>query len=172
MVTKLSQFSLILLLVMLGFATTFNALYTKDTTLVTKNSDDCDVNDHPVVEAFGTIGDALLTMFMSMLGDFNLRVFFYRYESSDGQDSVGVVYQEAGVTLMVIYLVIMLITLLNFLIAVLSTAHSEVQQNVEKEFQLEKARAILKSAEEVKCDVLPPPFNLVKLVLGIMWPVQ
>ncbi|CAM9706637.1 unnamed protein product, partial [Ascophyllum nodosum] len=88
MVTKLSQFSLILLLVMLGFATTFNALYTKDTTLVTKNSDDCDVNDHPVVEAFGTIGDALLTMFMSMLGDFNLRVFFYRYESSDGQDSV------------------------------------------------------------------------------------
>ena len=154
---------------MLGFAATFNALYAEDTALVHQDSGNCDVNDHPVVEAFGTMGDALLTMFSFMLGEFDFSIFSAHYQNKDGEDCGGVAYQSAGISLVVIYLVIMSVTLLNFLIAVLSTVHSSVQQNAQKEFQVVRARVILQSAEDVKNDVLPPPFNLLKPILGIFW---
>ncbi len=33
-----------------------------------------------------------------------------------------------------------------------------------------RAKIILQSGEDVKNDVLPPPFNLIKPVLGLVWP--
>lgn len=170
--TQLSQFSLVLLLVMLGFATSFTALYGTNTVLVADELEDstCDVNDHPAVQAFGSLGDALLTMFSSMLGEFNFEVFDQNYENDNGEDCGGITYLKAGVVLMVLYLIIMAVMLLNLLIAVLSTAHSEVQQNSSKEFQLARAKIILQSGEDVQNDVLPPPFNLIKPILGAVWP--
>ena len=171
MMTELVQFSLVLLLVMLGFAASFSALYDTDTVLVQQLDPSCDVRDHPVVMAFGEIGDSLLTIFVAMLGEFDFSVFYERYENGDGLDCGGVMHIEAGVALMVIYLVIMAVMLLNLLIAVLSTAHAEVQQNASKEFQLARAKIIIQSGEDVLNDVLPPPFNLLKPVLGAVWPV-
>lgn len=171
MVAQLSRFSLILLIVMLGFAATFHALYAEDTPLVDQTFDDCDVNDHPIVEAFGTVGAALLTMFVSMLGEFRMEIFTSHYENGEGRDCGGVIHQEAGITLMVIYLVITTVMLLNLLIAILSTAHSDVQKNAQKEFQLVRAQVILQSAADVRNDVLPPPFNLLKPIFSIIWPV-
>ena len=172
MVTQLAQFSVVLLLVMLGFAASFNALYGDDTILVEQKLADCDVKDHPIVEAFGSLRAALLTMFEYMLGEFTFETFYARYENADGEDCGGVEYEEFGVTLLVIYLVIMAVMLLNLLIAVLSTAHSEIQKNAAKEFQLARAKIILQSGEDVMNDVIPPPFNLVKPVLGFLWPVS
>lgn len=73
--------------------------------------------------------------------------------------------------MMVIYLVIMAVMLLNLLIAVLSTAHTEVQRNASKEFQLARAKIILQSGDDVRDDVLPPPFNLIRPIIGTVWPV-
>lgn len=168
MVNQLAQFSLVLLLVMLGFAASFSALYGNDTALVEQKGASCDVSEHPIVAAFGTLGDALLTMFGSMLGEFDFGVFFERYEDENGDDCGGVLYVEAGISLMAVYLVVMTVMLLNLLIAVLSTAHAEVQKNAPKEFQLARAKLIMQSGEDVLNDVLPPPFNLIKPVLGLL----
>lgn len=172
MLTQLVQFSLILLLVMIGFAASFNALYGRNTILVEQNVADCDVEDHPIVEAFGTLEAALLTMFQYMLGEFSFEVFYAHYENEDGEDCGGVSKEEFGITLLVIYLVITAVMLLNLLIAVLSTAHAEVHQNSTKEFQLARAKIILQSGDDVLNDVIPPPFNLVKPLLGIFWPAS
>lgn len=105
MLNQLAQFSLVLLLVMLGFAASFNALYGKDTVLVENLIDSpgtlsselvCDVNSHPVVIAFGGVGSALLTMFGYMLGEFSFDMFYDRYESEDGEDCGGVSFKEAS----------------------------------------------------------------------------
>lgn len=133
MLRQLGLFSLVLTLVMVGFAATFSALYGADTVLVEQiDPVTCDINDHPVMYAFGTLGSALLTLFSSMLGEFDFDIFYERYRGSDGSDCGGVKYEEGGVVLYVTFLVITSITLLNLLIAVLSTAHAEVDQNASK----------------------------------------
>lgn len=106
-----------------------------------------------------------------MLGEFSFDVFYERYENDDGEDCGGVIYKEAGMVVYVVFLIITAITLLNLLIAVLSTAHAEVDQNASKEFQLARAQIILQTGEDIQNDVLPPPFNLIKPVLGMVWPV-
>lgn len=63
MLRQLGLFSLVLVLVMLGFAATFSALYGPDTVLVEHfDPVTCDINDHPCVDAFGTLGGSLLTL--------------------------------------------------------------------------------------------------------------
>lgn len=57
-------------------------------------------------------------------------------------------------------------------IAVLSTAHFEVYKNADKQFHLARAKIILQSREDVLHDVLPPPFSLIKPILGLAWPVR
>lgn len=79
-------------------------------------------------------------------------------------------YPDAGVALLVLYLIIMAVILMNLLIAVLSTAHSVVDQNAEKEFHLARAKIILQSGEDVVNGVLPPPFNLIEPILGVLCP--
>lgn len=170
MLTQLVQFSVVLMLVMIGFAFCFNALYGRDSLLIEALLDTCEVNDHPIVEEFGTIGQSLLTMFESMLGEFTFEQFYVGYYDESGAYCGMVSYHEAGITLMVIYLIIMAVMLLNLLIAVLSTAHAAVDQNADKEYHLARAKIILQSGDDVLNDVLPPPFNLLKPVLGLVWP--
>lgn len=163
---------MVILLVMVVFAASFNALYVDDTLFVEKFLDNCNMNDHPVVEEFGTFRGALLIMFQSMLGNFDFNWFQVRYENVDGKDCGSARYSEFGVILLVTYLVITAVMLLNLLIAVLSTTHSEVHQNATHEFYLVREKLILQSVEGVHKDVLPPPFNMVKPILGMLWPVS
>lgn len=68
MLRQLTLFSLVLILVMLGFAATFSALYGEDTVLIEQyDPETCDISEHPCVWAFGTLGGALLTLFASMV---------------------------------------------------------------------------------------------------------
>lgn len=63
----------------------------------------------------------------------------------------------------------MSVVLLNLLIAVLSTAHDQVYANAEKEFHLARARLIYQSARVVARQRPPPPLNLVKVVVGVIF---
>lgn len=73
-------------------------------------------------------------------------MFYARYDGSDGEDCGGVMYHEGGLVIYVIFLIITTITLLNLLIAVLSTAHAEVDQNASK-VRSELAGAKIKSRQ-------------------------
>lgn len=168
MITALGQFSMVFL-VMFGFAASFNALYGKHTFLVERNLDDCEVKDHPIGGAFETLPVAFLTMFQYMLGEFNFEAFYDRYETVDGDDCGGIAYEAFGVALLAIYLVVTAVMLLNLLIAVLSAAHSKIEKNADKELQLERAKIILQSGEDVRNDAIPSPFNLVKPMVGIVF---
>lgn len=75
MMAHLSRFSLILRVVLLGFAATLNPLYAEDTAIIAQTFDNYNVNDHLVVEAFGTVGASLLTMFVSVLREFKMEIF-------------------------------------------------------------------------------------------------
>lgn len=71
-------------------------------------------------------------------------------------------------TLLVAYLFIGTIMLLNLLIAILSTSHSMVHDNVKIEFKVSKARIIEQYRLVVDRNLLPAPFNLVQLVADLV----
>lgn len=58
--------------------------------------------------------------------------------------------------------------LLNLLLAVFSTAQDQGNFNTENRLHLARARLIHKIARVVARRRLPPPFNLIKLVNGIL----
>lgn len=125
MLSELAQFSVIFLIVMMGFATCFTALYGRSSVLLEKygaslasTPDSCEVDELPIYTAFGDFGEALLTLFESMLGEYDFSVFA-KYTNDAGDQCEGVPYRSAGVALLVAYLVIMAVMLLNLLIAVL-----------------------------------------------------
>ncbi|CAM9495479.1 unnamed protein product, partial [Sphacelaria rigidula] len=66
--------------------------------------------------SYSSFGDSALTLFKAMFGDFDLSEF------------ASVRYGSAGVGLMVAFLVIMVLTLLNLLIAFLTAAHGDIQK--------------------------------------------
>lgn len=68
---------------------------------------------------------------------------------------------DAGITLLVMYMVTMAILMLNLLIAVLGTVHDSVSQHAEVEFNLARNQFIQRGASVVNDERLPPPFNLV-----------
>lgn len=65
--------------------------------------------------------------------------------------------------LLIVYLIIMSIILLNLLIAVLSTVHSSVEENIL--LRVTKARLYKYYRWVVQSDSLPPPFNLLQLAV-------
>lgn len=75
---------------------------------------------------------------------------------------------HAAEGLLVAYLVVMAVLMLNLLIAVLSTAHSEVYERAENEFNLARTRLITESASAILRGRLPPPLNLVAETLGVL----
>lgn len=73
---------------------------------------------------------------------------------------------DAGVALLVLYMVNMAILMLNLLIAVLSTVHDTVHERAELEFNLTRNQFIQRGAGVVARGHLPPPLNLLMVVVS------
>ncbi|CAN0367729.1 unnamed protein product [Ectocarpus fasciculatus] len=99
-----------------------------------------------------TLRGALLDAFQAMLGEVGLF-----------DDFVGEKHDLAATVLLVSYLVVMTIMLLNLLIAVLSTAHGKVEEEVL--IRVSRARVYTHYRRVVATDALPAPFNLAQLAV-------
>ncbi|CAM9233322.1 unnamed protein product, partial [Ectocarpus sp. 12 AP-2014] len=166
MMSDTLRFSAFISLVMLSFALAFHAVFH---TCGEYEDPTCNTNDDPefpLRDAFGTFGRSFVTMFSAALGgpDFEL----YEAVGSECRCKLPDGAREAGIFLMVVYMVMMSVVLLNLLIAVLSTAHSQVYDNADKEFHLARAKLIYQSARVVRRRRPPPPLNLVKVVFGTL----
>ncbi|CAN0005184.1 unnamed protein product [Scytosiphon promiscuus] len=98
--------------------------------------------------------DSLLDAFQAMLGEVGLF-----------DDFVGTRHDLAATVLLVWYLVIMSIMLLNLLIAVLSTAHGKVAENIL--IRVSRARVYTYYRWAVENDMVPPPLNAAQLVISM-----
>lgn len=123
---------------------------------------DCYSNDSDVMAAFGSVDKSMLTLFQAMLGGFEFEVLI-KADDDCGRPQWA---NSASVCLLVTYVVIMAVLLLNLLIAVLSTAHAEVDKNANEEFHLARSRAIQQIWRNVLEGHLPSPMNLVMPILG------
>ena len=137
MTATLVKFGFVMLVVMVGFAMALHVLLR-----------DIDFSE--------TFGETLLVLFKAMLGDTDL------FDEFSGER-----YDSVATVLVVVYLLIMTIMLLNLLVAILSTAHAQVQGNVEGEFRVSKARIIEYYRLVVEKDLLPAPFNLIQPITSI-----
>ena len=99
-----------------------------------------------------TLRTSVLKVFKAMLGDTG---FF--------DDFTGTRFDEVATLLLVFYLIIMTIMLLNLLIAVLSTAHANVEHSVL--IRVSAARLFMSYRRVTAIDILPAPFNLVQFVV-------
>lgn len=102
-------------------------------------------------------GETVLGLFNAMLGDTDL------FDEFSGER-----YDGVATVLLVVYLFIVTIMLLNLLIAILSTSHAQVQDNVEREFKVSKARIVEHYRVVVENDLLPAPFNVVSLISDLV----
>lgn len=135
MIGELIKIAVVIFVVMIGFAMSFHALFR-------------DVD---------TFGQTFLTLFKGMLGE----VGFFDDFPGDGYSE----YEEVATALFTIYLVVIAIMLLNLLIAVLSTSHAKVQDKAEQEFRVSRALVIDYYRLVVDKHLLPPPCNLVQLLV-------
>ena len=134
MTATLVKFGFVMLVVMMGFAMAIHVL----------------LRD---IDSSGTFGETMLALFKAMLGDTDL------FDEFSGER-----YDDVATVLVVMYVLIMTIMLLNLLVAILSTAHAQVQDNVGGEFRVSKARIIEYYRLVVDKDLLPAPFNLMQIV--------
>ncbi|CAM9818127.1 unnamed protein product, partial [Discosporangium mesarthrocarpum] len=95
-------------------------------------------------------------MFKALLGDFDFDNAFLDSE-----------HGHVRKILLCLYVTVMTIMFLNWLIAVLSTQHSKVDCNAEKEAHFSRALIIQKCADNVQKDRIPAPFNLFQLPLRL-----
>lgn len=137
MIGELVKFGVVILVVMLGFAMSFYALFS-------------DVD---------TFGQTFLRLFNGMLGEVG---FFEDFISDEYNE-----YEAVATALFVVYLVVISIMLLNLLIAVLSTSHAKVQEKADQEFMVSRARLIDHYRLVVDKHLLPPPFNLAQILLSL-----
>lgn len=112
---------------------------------------------HVLFSDIDTFGQTMLGLFNAMLGDTN---FFEEFNGSR--------YDRVATILVVVYLFIVTIMLLNLLVAILSTSHAQVQDNVGTEFKVSKARIVAYYRMVVSEDLLPAPFNLLQLGLSLL----
>lgn len=143
MVSHLLQFSAILMVVMIGFATSFYSLFSEC------ESDDMDGHDMP---SFRSFQGSVIILFDALLGNVDFVAFDSRNIHCPGPAWI----PDLGVLLLSLYMIVMAIMLLNLLIAVLSTVHADVYKNVEKEFNLARTKIIYKTAAGVS-QVTDPP---------------
>ncbi|CAN0000111.1 unnamed protein product, partial [Laminaria digitata] len=148
MLFHLARFSVFMLVTMASFALAFYSLY---------GSCNGDLRT-----AYSTPSVALLSMFKAMLGG-KRHIAIHSYIGRDLCSGPAWEY-EAGITLLVMYVVTMSILMLNLLIAVLGTVHDSVSQHAEVEFNLARNQFIQRGASVVNDGHLPPPFNLVVAV--------
>lgn len=111
---------------------------------------------HVLLRDLESFGQTFQALFRAMLGETDL---FGDFSGSE--------YDDVASLLLVVYLFIVTIMLLNLLVAILSTSHSQVQDNAGIELKVSKARIVSHYRWVVKCDVLPAPFNLMQLVLSL-----
>lgn len=131
--SHLLQFSVILLVVMLGFCVSLYTLFSE-----------CQVDGSDGGEdraMFDSFDDTILIMFDAMLGNIDFMMLEGKGIYCPGPDWA----TDLGVMLLAVYMVVMAITLLNLLIAVLSAAHAEVHAKIEEEFQLARTKIIHKT---------------------------
>ncbi|CBN74883.1 Transient Receptor Potential Channel [Ectocarpus siliculosus] len=112
---------------------------------------------HVLFRDFDSFGESFLDLFKAMLGDTG----FFEVFSGDTYDVV-------ATFLLVVYLFIVTVMLLNLLVAILSTSHAQVEENIEREFKVSIARMMDHYQLVVTDDMLPTPFNLLQLVV---WPI-
>lgn len=155
MARELFQFSMVMLVVILGFAMAFYALV--------RETDD----------VFGeTYGETWLRVFKAMLGE--VSIFEEAMDNNckstledDLADHDCNPYSPWITVLLVIYLIITSIMLLNLLVAVLTVQHQTVQENVDKEIKVSRIRVFEHYAGVVKNDTLPAPFNILQLAVSL-----
>eukprot|EP00903_Cladosiphon_okamuranus_P021649 g19903.t1 len=155
MLSQTLRFGVFIVVVMAGFGLAFHAVFFL-----------CDAYTD-LGENFGTFASALLYVFEAPLGEFDFGVFNNVTEQCPNHPSPGQA-SDAGIFLLVAYLLVLAIIMLNLLIAVLTTTHGEVHENGEKEFHLARTRLIQQSARAVAYGRVPPPFNLLQLVSGFV----
>ncbi|CAM9739606.1 unnamed protein product, partial [Discosporangium mesarthrocarpum] len=137
---SLAYFSGILAVVMIGFALTFYSVFRYHQ------------HGNSYNHTFDKFPSSLLAMFEALLGDFDFEEPFRDSE-----------HGYVGKTLLGVYVTVMSIMFLNLLIAVLSTQHSKVDANAEKEAHLSRAVIIHKYADNVRKNRIPAPFNLLQV---------
>ncbi|CBN74318.1 Ankyrin Repeat Transient Receptor Potential Channel [Ectocarpus siliculosus] len=166
MMSHTLRFSAFIAMVMLSFALAFHAVFH---TCGEYSEPQCTLDDDdafPLRDAFGTFGDSFVTVFTYALGGPDFEAF--QLAGSDCRCDLPEGARNAGIFLLVVYMITMTVVLLNLLIAVLSTTHGKVYANAEKEFHHARARLIYQSARVVSRSRPPPPLNLIKLVCGIL----
>eukprot|EP00903_Cladosiphon_okamuranus_P011821 g11108.t2 len=158
MMSQTLRFGVFIVIVMAGFALAFHAVFFS-----------CDA-DSDLGRNFRTFSAALLYVFEAPLGEFDFEEFDDVRMQCPSQSARQQMASDAGIFLLVAYLLILAIVMLNLLVAVLTTAHGEVYSNGngEKEFHLARTRLIQQTARAVAYGFLPPPFNLVQLVSGFV----
>ncbi|CAM9783124.1 unnamed protein product [Choristocarpus tenellus] len=117
---------------------------------------------HPLQGDYGDFFTSVETMFRAMLESFD----FSAFDQYDGCEKTSL--SNVGKVLLMIYLVIMAILLLNLLIAVLSTAHSDIYINVEKEFLHARTMIMTQAGKSVRKGTLPPPLNVITSAVGVI----
>lgn len=113
------------------------------------------VSFHALFRNFDTYAYTWLNLFKAMLAD-----LAYFNEFPDER------FEAVATVLLVVYVITNGVMLLNLLIAVLSTTHAKVQENVEHEYSVIKARLIQRYRLVVGEDLLPAPFNLLQILFA------
>ncbi|CAM9693566.1 unnamed protein product, partial [Ectocarpus sp. 12 AP-2014] len=85
-----------------------------------------------------TFGDSFVTVFTYALGGPDFEAF--QLAGGDCRCDLPEGARNAGIFLLVVYMITMTVVLLNLLVAVLSTTHGKVYANAEKEFHHARAR--------------------------------
>ncbi|CAM9728979.1 unnamed protein product [Ectocarpus sp. 6 AP-2014] len=116
------------------------------------------VSFYALFEEAKSYGDVWLDVFKAMLGE--VSVFSDIYEDS--------VYRDVARVLLVVYLTVVAVMLLNLLIAVLSTEHAKVDEQQDIAFRESKVRIMKLYVRIVDSDVLPSPFNLPQIAVGLV----
>ena len=104
-----------------------------------------------------SLNEILLNLFMTMLGDVT---FFDQLEDSSRGHYVAV-----GRLILALFIIVVTVMLLNLLIAILSTAHAGIHNNMKKEFKVSTARTIQHYRLFVELDIVPAPFNILQSIL-------
>ncbi|CAM9621106.1 unnamed protein product [Ectocarpus sp. 13 AM-2016] len=155
MMSQTLRFGVFIVVVMAGFALAFTTVFGS-----------CNA-DSLLGESFGSFGTAFLSVFEAPLGELSFEDFHDVGTQCPDNPAPGRA-SDAGTFLLVAYLVVLAVVMLNLLVAVLTTAHGEVNANGEKEFHLARTRLILQSARAVAHRRIPPPLNLVQLIVGLL----
>ena len=138
------NFLILIMVTLMGFAFIMTALY----------------KSHYPSRSFGEIGIAgsyddltqtTWTLFKVLLGEAELN-----FAGEEREVALTVVFA--------VYVFVMVVLMLNLLIAVLSSAHTEVADTINEEVSYMKSVVTINAQEATNLSLVPPPFNLLQIV--------